>query len=69
MDNNFKRSAYVSVSGYSSTFMDWDGKTYGSQPSDAAIYFYDVGFSCDHWCPLVLDEMCDEAEAMVFSLK
>ena len=26
LDSHFARSAYVSVSGFSSTFSDWDGK-------------------------------------------
>ena len=35
-------------------------QTYG----EPAVYFYDVGYHCDHWCPLTTFEQCDDAESL-----
>jgi hypothetical protein len=62
----FDRSAFIARDPDGmSTFMDWDGQTYGGGPSGVgpAIYYYDQ-HHCQYWCPLVTEKQCDEAESL-----
>jgi hypothetical protein len=61
-DSGFARSAFISHTGGTSTFGDYDGKTYGSP---ASIYYFFVGSSaCDCQCPVTLDQQCGDASSL-----
>jgi hypothetical protein len=56
-DSGFSRSGFVSRTDGTSTFADFDGKTYGTP---AIYYFTYGGTACECQCPVTIDNQCND---------